>query len=153
MIEKKKERMTSVNNLNKINDVVKYMDEKWVITKVWYNGQTHLWVYNLALLTKDDTFYDTTTRKVEAIAIPACAIGLVLFNLDEMANKALDIIHDTNRKTKWENKDKPPQPVAGGYSAFCDGRSASVPPAPWTEEDEAKLEAKKKAYTELASKE
>lgn len=145
--------MSVINNLNKTKDVVKYMDEKWVISMVWYNGETNLWLYNLVLLTKDDKFYNTEDRQVEARAIPASAVGPVLFNLDEMADKAFDIMRDTNRKTMWENKDKPPQPIVAGYSAFCDGRSASVPPAPWTEEDEAKLEAKKKAYLDLVSKE
>ena len=137
-----------INNLNKIKDVVKYMGEKWVISMVWYNGETNLWMYNLVLLTPDDKFYNTDDRQVEARAIPVTAVGPALFNLDTAADMARDIIAEVRRKERWENKDKPTTIVCG-TSACCVGSE----PKPWTDEDEAKFEAKKKAYLDLVSKE
>ena len=133
--------MSVIDNLNKIKDVVKYMDEKWVISMVWFNGETNLWLYNLVLLTKDDKFYNTDNRQVEARAIPVGDVGPALFNLDTAADMARELIAEVRRKERWENKDKP---VIGGlYSG----------PTPWTDEDEAKFETKKKAYLDLVSKE
>lgn len=150
--------MTSINNLNKIKDVVKYMDEKWVISMVWYNGETKLWLYNLVLLTKDDKFYDTDIRQVEARAIPVTEVGPALFNFDTAADMARELITEVCRKERWENKDKPETPpFAMGCSAMSSTSSMSCcssnPPKPWTDEDEAKFETKKKAYLDLVSKE
>jgi hypothetical protein len=140
--------MTSINELYKLKDVVKYMDEKWVISMVWYNGETNLWLYNLVLLTKDDKFYNTDDRQVEARAIPHHAVGPVLFNLNTAADMARELIRIKARKDVWENKDKPTTIVTG-----CTAFACGPQPAEWTAKDEAEFEAKKKAYLDLVSKE